>query len=723
MPDEKANISSVKYICCSLSAFLNYMDQFIVSARKYRPQTFDEVVGQSTIAETLKNAIRNSHLAQAFLFCGPRGVGKTTCARILARTINCMNRGENMEACGQCDSCVAFSEGHSLNIYELDAASNNSVDDIRNLIEQVRFAPQMGNKKVYIIDEVHMLSTQAFNAFLKTLEEPPEHAIFILATTEKHKIIPTILSRCQIFDFHRIQIEDMITHLEKIAQKENITTDHDGLHLIAQKADGALRDALTLFDQLVTFSGNSLSYQEVIKHLNILDYDYYFKVTDSVIQGDTQSCLLLFNEILDRGFEGHHFIVGLAEHFRNLLVSLDEKTITLLEVGKNVKERYFEQSKKCKANYLIDALGICNQCDVDYKTSSNQRLLVEFTLLRLAALSGVRPSEGNIEKKNNEVSTVAPEATQNESSPMEEQASETTEIADTKNAVEDVKPVDESHEENHILEDVPTETAEIKETATEPEIVEHEVHTVTDKEEQPVAENITAEEEPVAEKLPNEEQPIVEEQPMDNLPVEEISDTGETLETTSVTSTGQIPTEPVQPQENKTNLFKKPASSGGVLGTTVDDLPSIKVASESASQTNADVEVLTSADVEEESEANVDETSMLHAWKEMAEHFNRKGRISLFASLTKNQPTIDENGEITLLLDNLSQEETITGYKTEMLSMLRNNLEAPHLTLKTVVDKKNISKKAYTTKEKFDELAKKNPSIQKLKDDLNLELL
>lgn len=377
------------------------MENFIVSARKYRPTTFDSVVGQLSITSTLKNAIKSNHLAQAFLFCGPRGVGKTTCARILAKTINCFNVSEKIEACNECESCKAFDEGHSLNIHELDGASNNSVDDIRSLIDQVRFAPQLGTHKVYIIDEVHMLSQAAFNAFLKTLEEPPKHAIFILATTEKHKIIPTILSRCQIFDFNRIQIEDIAKHLQYIATNEKVTAEEDGLHIIAQKADGALRDALSMFDQIVSFSGGSITYKDVIDNLNILDYDYYFKVTDAIINKKVPESLLIFNEILTNGFDGHNFINGLAEHYRNLLVCLDEQTISLLEVGTSIKEKYAEQAKATKLADLIKSLAITNEADTKYKGSKNQRLLVEVMLMQLCAL-------GNelTEKKNSIINLV-----------------------------------------------------------------------------------------------------------------------------------------------------------------------------------------------------------------------------------------------------------------------------------------------------------------------------
>ena len=370
------------------------MSDFVVSARKYRPQTFDTVVGQKSITDTLKNAIKNEHLAQAFLFCGSRGVGKTTTARILAKTLNCFNRTEQIEACDTCDSCVSFNTGSSLNIYELDAASNNSVDDIRSLIDQVRIAPQLGDHKVYIIDEVHMLSTAAFNAFLKTLEEPPKHAIFILATTEKHKIIPTILSRCQIFDFQRIKIKDIANHLSVIATKEEITADPEALFLVAQKADGALRDALSIFDQIVTFSGNNITYQHVVKNLNILDYDYYFKFVDFACNEDIPSSLVLFNEIVEKGFDIHNFLVGLSEHFRNLLLCKDQKSLHLIEVGDLVHQKYSEQSQLLNQQFILRSLYVLNKADVEYKAAKNQRLLVEVALMQLCSL------KSEAEKKN-----------------------------------------------------------------------------------------------------------------------------------------------------------------------------------------------------------------------------------------------------------------------------------------------------------------------------------
>lgn len=361
------------------------MDNFVVSARKYRPSTFDSVVGQSHITTTLKNAIRQNHLAQAFLFCGPRGVGKTTCARILAKTINCQNLTAEGEACNTCDSCTSFNKSASFNVHELDAASNNSVDDIRNLVEQVRYAPQAGKYKVYIIDEVHMLSNSAFNAFLKTLEEPPAYAIFILATTEKHKIIPTILSRCQIFDFNRIQIKDISSHLANIARKEQIGTEEEALQLIAQKADGGLRDALSMFDLIVTFSTDrSITYKSTIANLHILDYDYYFAITQALLTENIPQALVTFDEILKKGFDGHNFIVGLCEHFRNLMVCKDNAMVQLLQVSGNVQRKYIEQATQASVSFLLSALNLGSQCDLNYKTSKNQRLLVELALMKMA---------------------------------------------------------------------------------------------------------------------------------------------------------------------------------------------------------------------------------------------------------------------------------------------------------------------------------------------------
>ena len=363
------------------------MENFIVSARKYRPVIFDDVVGQESITLTLKNAIKTNHLAQAYLFCGPRGVGKTTCARILAKTINCQNLTDKIEACGKCESCQAFDSSRSYNIHELDAASNNKVDDIRTLTDQVKIPPQVGRYSVYIIDEVHMLSTSAFNAFLKTLEEPPPHAVFILATTEKQKIIPTILSRCQIFDFHRITIDDIVNRLQYVAEQENVESEQEALQIIAQKSDGSMRDALSILDQIVSYKGKTITYADVIENLNVLDYEYYLRATDAFLSGDVASSLLLFNDILEKGFDGHNFIAGLSSHFRNLLVCKDEVTLKLVEAGSAIRSRYREQTLRCPLEFLYKGLEILSACDIYYRTSKNQKLHVELALIKLAAIN------------------------------------------------------------------------------------------------------------------------------------------------------------------------------------------------------------------------------------------------------------------------------------------------------------------------------------------------
>ncbi|KAA9332071.1 DNA polymerase III subunit gamma/tau [Hymenobacter busanensis] len=402
------------------------MENFVVSARKYRPATFRSVVGQQHVTTTLQNAIVTGHLAQAFLFCGPRGVGKTTCARILAKTINCTNLTPEAEACDQCDSCRAFNQSASFNVHELDAASNNSVEDIRSLVEQVRYAPQAGRYKVYIIDEVHMLSNAAFNAFLKTLEEPPGYAIFILATTERHKIIPTILSRCQIFDFNRIKLDDIVGHLAYVSAKEEVTAEEDALHLIAQKADGGLRDALSIFDQMVTFSGHQLSYRAVVQNLHVLDYEYYFRLTEACLTQNLTATLLLLDEVVQNGFDLHQFVVGAAEHLRGLLVSKDPQTVQLLEVSEGLRQRYVDQARQAPLSFLVTGLNLLSQCDRDFKAAKNQRLHVELVLMKLAYLrnavqltqdlvasagSLVASSDnGEAKKKTNGVAHAAPAA-------------------------------------------------------------------------------------------------------------------------------------------------------------------------------------------------------------------------------------------------------------------------------------------------------------------------
>lgn len=383
------------------------MEEFIVSARKYRPDTFRSVVGQHALTTTLRNAVITKKLAHAYLFCGPRGVGKTTCARIFAKTINCSNPTVEGEACNLCESCTSFNDQRSYNIHELDAASNNSVDDIRSLIEQVRIPPQIGEYKVYIIDEVHMLSLSAFNAFLKTLEEPPRHAIFVLATTEKHKILPTILSRCQIYDFNRISINDTVEHLMYVSQQESVVSEPEALNIIAQKADGGMRDALSIFDQVVSFTGGNITYKSVIDNLNVLDYDYYFKLVESFLTSNVTNALLIYNQVLNNGFEGNNFITGLSSHFRDLLVARDPQTISLLEVGETIGQKYIQQSSSCSPQFLYRALEISNECDLNYRLSKNKRLLVELTLIKLCQILQPQFTQTN----NNDLKPIQPATT------------------------------------------------------------------------------------------------------------------------------------------------------------------------------------------------------------------------------------------------------------------------------------------------------------------------
>lgn len=424
------------------------MSNFIVSARKYRPARFDEVVGQGHVSGTLKNALQNDHLAHAFLFCGPRGVGKTTCARILAKVLNCQNLTPDHEACNECDSCSAFNGNASFNITELDAASNNSVEHIRALIEQVRFQPQQGQYKVFIIDEVHMLSQQAFNAFLKTLEEPPPYAIFILATTEKHKIIPTILSRCQIFDFRRIQVPDMVKHLQGICKQEGIEADRDALHIIAQKADGALRDALSIFDRIVSFSNKEIKYEGVIENLNVLDYDYFFQLVEAMLMENLPKVMLTFNDILRKGFESSIFINGLAEHLRNVLVCKDSQTLELLEVSDGLKERYQQQAGIAPSSYLLTALNIANDCDVNYRMARNKRLHVEMALVKMTYIM-------RAVNVANQQSVAAP--------PLEKKKPEPNNTVTTTETVENVPP---KVQDNQIAE--PTATSSPSAPVSEP---------------------------------------------------------------------------------------------------------------------------------------------------------------------------------------------------------------------------------------------------------------
>ena len=460
------------------------MDKFIVSARKYRPASFNDVVGQLSITTTLKNSILNNYLGHAYLFSGPRGVGKTTCARIFAKTINCFQITENGEACNECESCQSFNESRSYSIHELDAASNNSVDDIRSLTEQVRIPPQIGSYSIYIIDEVHMLSQAAFNAFLKTLEEPPAHAIFVLATTEKHKIIPTILSRCQIFDFNRIRVEDAVEYLKQIASKESLHYEEDALHVIAQKADGAMRDALSIFDQVVSFSGEKITYQDVIKNLNILDYEYFFNLTTFFLENDSAAALLLFNEVLVKGFDARNFINGYAAHLRDLMVCKNPETIQLMEVGAGIKEKYLSQSTQVSLPFLFAGLEICNQADIQFRTSRNQRLTIELALVKLSNFTEVQKKKSITESGSATKAEQTPgreePATKAEQTPGRE---DTATVADQTPGREEPATESSTRDDNGASSTVRKSTISIKDTlqGSKPKSTEVVTQVVTDQ--------------------------------------------------------------------------------------------------------------------------------------------------------------------------------------------------------------------------------------------------
>jgi len=571
------------------------MENFIVSARKYRPQTFDTVVGQKSITSTLKNAIRNNQVAQAFLFCGPRGVGKTTCARILAKTINCEHLTANMEACDRCSSCISFNENASFNIYELDGASNNSVDDIRTLVDQVRIPPQMGRYKVYIIDEVHMLSASAFNAFLKTLEEPPAYAKFILATTEKHKILPTILSRCQIFDFKRITVDDIVGRLDFVAKQEGIKAEENAIHIIAQKADGAMRDALSIFDQLVSFTGNTLSYETVLENLNVLDYEYFFKITDSILHADISSTLLTINEILGKGFDGQHFLIGFGEHLRNLLVCKDPVTAGLLETAPSIRNQYLEQSVKCTIDFLLKVLDINNRCDLNYKISNNKRLHLELALMQGCSLvMGKENAKGEVGSVKTEVRSVK------------------YEVQSRKSAVSSKQPAESQPEQKKM-----TGTVRMKDMKDD--------------------------------------------------------------------YSGTISIKPL------------PRKESADAETTKEDPSRSEIVSVFSQ-----------------------ELLNLH-WDEYAETL-KLDFPHLYSMLKKHRPVLMEEFRIDFSIENRLLEEELNEKKGELLGYLRKELNNSKITLQTRISEADKNSRPYTDKEKFEKMAEKNPSLRKLKEDLDLEI-
>lgn len=579
------------------------MDTFIVSARKYRPSTFKSVVGQEALTTTLKNAIVGNKLAHAYLFSGPRGVGKTTCARIFAKTINCMNLTPDNEACNNCESCVAFNQQRSYNIHELDAASNNGVDDIRMLIEQVRIPPQIGKYKVYIIDEVHMLSQSAFNSFLKTLEEPPSHAIFILATTEKHKIIPTILSRCQVYDFNRINIADIVEHLQYVAQEEGVTAEAEALNVIAQKADGGMRDALSIFDQTASFTQGNITYRAVIENLNVLDYEYYFRLTNAILAGNVVDCLLILNDILNRGFEGQYIISGVASHFRDLLVCKDPKTASLFEVGASIRDQYIDTAKQCSNEFLYKAIEIANECDLNYRVSKNRRLLLELTLIKLCQLQ------------------------ENSTSAAEKKSS--------------IKPIEKTASESK------TSQTEVKRSDATPKV--------------------------------------------ETAPIQK--------------KTEQTPDETSKPT---TPVKKKSALKGmGISILSLRDQKEEEPEEEKKASTGNGNNPFTEKELKE-------------AWDEYAA--NLKGEPLLKNTMSLYHPRLISDVIFEVEVNTEINKEYLTNSSLSILSFLRSKVKNDDLTMTIKIAEGNAIKKPLTSREIFDEMAKKNPSLLKLSDEFGLEL-
>lgn len=618
------------------------MDNFIVSARKYRPVTFDTVVGQISITGTLKNAIRNNQLAQAFLFCGPRGVGKTTCARILAKTINCLHPTSETEPCNECTSCKAFNDSASFNIHELDAASNNSVDDIRNLVEQVRIPPQMGKYKVYIIDEVHMLSSAAFNAFLKTLEEPPAYAKFILATTEKHKIIPTILSRCQIFDFKRITVDDIAKHLVFVSESEGVSFDPEALHIIAHKADGALRDALSVFDQMVNLGDRNITRELVLENLNVLDYEYYFRIMECIMNGNYKDILLIVNEVIEKGFDGQHFITGMGEHLRNLLMSIDAGTVKLIETSDVIRAKYANQARSISLQLLIDALDIINKTDVTYRTSNNKRLSLEVALIQICRLSGQMQMP------------VVTEAPSIQASPAIEQKPQTVThtqvVAEPK--VQVVTPIEKAAETSEPLTPVVTN-----------------VEPIVDPTIDPVAE-------PVAE---------VVFQPQTVKPAEP-----EIVE---------IPEHDVPVQSHHVSSFSiKSVMKADQLAKSVESEP-----------------------VVERTEKYTFE-QLVESLLQYAE--TKKEESALFyAALTSYKPILQEENVLLITVGNTVLAKEFNDRRNSLLEYLRAEMKNDSITVQVAVtEQPSETKKYMNDRDKLDDMAKQNPNVNKLRDQLNLEL-
>lgn len=625
------------------------MDEFIVSARKYRPNTFESVVGQENITQTLLKAIENNHLAQAFLFNGPRGVGKTTCARILAREVNHFHSD-------------GIDEGNdfSFNIFELDAASNNSVEDIRSLIDQVRIPPQIGKYKVYIIDEVHMLSKAAFNAFLKTLEEPPAYAIFILATTEKHKVLPTIISRCQVFDFNRIQISSMVDHLGKIAQKENIQIEEGALHVIAEKADGALRDALSIFDQMVSFSGEKVTYQDVIDNLNILDFDYYFALCNCFLNSDTETALITFNQILNKGFDGHNFINGLANHIRNVLMCVSPKTVEILEVGETVKQRYLEEAPKFESGSLVKALELLGKADLDYKISRNQRLLVEVLLLRLCALFSESAEKKNV-SDDLEIAPAKPRSKQ-ENTPH--------------------VPIPEVNESRQLSKDA-SETIE------------------PDANHEPVRENQVPENE---QSQKSNEETSIEKPPTEAAPEMNKAE------------------EPKPSEASTTKGLNSKLFSGNTKG--LPSISAMKAKLETKEEKQEQDPADESAYYEGKPADAFNLNELWDAWKAYAARIKAEDKQSYYVTLTKHDPVVVVENQIEFLVDNHVQISDINEDKGNLLEFLREKLNNWRIQLNVVIDETETKDgdSLYDPSAKFAAMAEKNPLLKEFKNRFDLDI-
>ncbi len=604
------------------------MDNYIVSARKYRPTTFQSVVGQKALTTTLRNAIAGNKLAHAYLFSGPRGVGKTTCARIFAKTINCLNPTSSHEACNACESCEAFNEQRSYNIHELDAASNNGVDDIRSLIDQVRIPPQISRYKVYIIDEVHMLSPSAFNSFLKTLEEPPAHAIFILATTEKHKIIPTILSRCQVYDFNRIGIGDIVDHLQHVAEQEGVTTEVDALNIIAQKADGGMRDALSIFDQTVSYTGGKITYQAVIENLNVLDYEYYFRLTEAILSGNVAECLLILNDILNRGFEGQYIISGIASHFRDLLVSRDAVTAKLFEVGAAIRARYTDMAKRCTAAFLYEAIAIANDCDLNYRISKNKRLMLELMLIKMCQ----QTEKGTLVKEEKKKSLKPIERLQNSS---------------------DKPKAAQAH-------------AELARRSTNDTTVQDAAS-----------------------------QGVVQDPPSQSL-VEEPQQEQETYSAT--------------PPPDRPSSQKKRSAIGYGMGVSLSSLSDNKV---SEPETTGEEKGISGSRPFTEGE-------LVTAWRKYAETLTEEKLLKNTMSLYLPRLLGEELFEVEVNTE--LNKQYLTDNSLSILSFLQEKLDNGAITMTIRIAEGNAIRKALTSREIFDEMTKKNPSLQKLSDEFGLEL-